>query len=207
MTTRRTFIRHGMLPLLAGAMPAALWLDPARADAATGKDDWIAQALADRERSQRRGQLLLSRFKDPFYVVREALEWEPAHDDVKHVKPFTVPVGFVTDLASIPRAFYSVLRPDGEYIVGAILHDYLYWAQPVGRADADLVLRSSMKEYDVPAAQITALYEAVDKFGGGAWNGNRALRERGEKRVLSKLPNDSKITWADWKKEPGVFAP
>ena len=48
-----------------------------------------------------------------------------------------MPTGFVTDFASIPPIFYSVLRPDGEYAYAAVIHDYLYWTQTRPREDAD----------------------------------------------------------------------
>lgn len=37
-----------------------------------------------------------------------------------------VPAGFVTDFASIPRAFWVVLPPTGKYGKAAVVHDYLY---------------------------------------------------------------------------------
>jgi hypothetical protein len=38
-----------------------------------------------------------------------------------------VPVGFVTDFASIPRAFWSILPPIDNYAKAAVIHDWLYW--------------------------------------------------------------------------------
>jgi len=38
----------------------------------------------------------------------------------------TVPAGFDTDYASIPRIFWPIYPPDGEYAPAAILHDFLY---------------------------------------------------------------------------------
>lgn len=37
-----------------------------------------------------------------------------------------VPAGFVTDFASIPRAFWVVFPPTGKYGKAAVVHDYLY---------------------------------------------------------------------------------
>src|SRR5437868_748210 len=42
------------------------------------------------------------------------------------VQPIVVPAGFVTDFASIPRAFWSGMSPHGQYSRAAVLHDYLY---------------------------------------------------------------------------------
>ncbi len=38
----------------------------------------------------------------------------------------SVPAGFVTDLATVPRIFWTLLPPDGKYAKAAIIHDYLY---------------------------------------------------------------------------------
>lgn len=37
-----------------------------------------------------------------------------------------VPVDFETDFASIPRPFWGLLSPTGDYGKAAVLHDYLY---------------------------------------------------------------------------------
>ena len=41
-------------------------------------------------------------------------------------KCITVPKGFVTDWASVPRILHSILPPRGRYSKAAVLHDYLY---------------------------------------------------------------------------------
>ncbi|MEO5842937.1 MAG: DUF1353 domain-containing protein [Acidimicrobiales bacterium] len=57
-----------------------------------------------------------------------------------NAQTFTVPAGFRTDLASVPRAFVWLLPRYGRYTRAAILHDYL-WRNTallqVSRADAD----------------------------------------------------------------------
>lgn len=37
----------------------------------------------------------------------------------------TVPAGFVSDLASIPRPLWTIFPPDGSYTQAAALHDWL----------------------------------------------------------------------------------
>ncbi|WP_139385602.1 DUF1353 domain-containing protein, partial [Salmonella enterica] len=37
-----------------------------------------------------------------------------------------VPAGFVTDFASVPRIFWTILPSDGKYAKAAIIYDYLY---------------------------------------------------------------------------------
>lgn len=38
---------------------------------------------------------------------------------------YTLPKGFISDGASVPRLFWSVFPPVGEYFGSALLHDYL----------------------------------------------------------------------------------
>ena len=41
-------------------------------------------------------------------------------------KLITIPKGFVWDLSSVPRFLWSLLPPEGDFEVGALIHDYLY---------------------------------------------------------------------------------
>lgn len=78
--------------------------------------------------------LYLSRFRDHIYFLLREISWSPNPDQASSFQSVVVPKGFVTDLASIPRVFWSLLRPDGEYAYSAIIHDYMYWMQnPQGR--------------------------------------------------------------------------
>lgn len=54
---------------------------------------------------------------------------------------YTVPGGFNTDLASIPRVFWNILPPQRADFVGpAILHDYMYDTMVTSRLEADDIL-------------------------------------------------------------------
>jgi hypothetical protein len=68
--------------------------------------------------------LYIGRFADPIYFLTHPIKWtpDPGQDDVQAV---TVPVGFVTDFASIPRMFWSALRPDGNYAWAAVVRSAL----------------------------------------------------------------------------------
>ena len=50
----------------------------------------------------------------------------------------TIPVGFETDLSSVPKFLWSVLPPYGKFLLAPLVHDYLYIVdQTRGRAFAD----------------------------------------------------------------------
>lgn len=111
----------------------------------------------------------------------------------------TVPIHFVTDLASIPAIFFQILPPDGPYTFAAIVHDWLYWHQAGARDEADDTLRDGMKAFGVEQWKIDAIYTAVHKFGQLAWNSNAKLKSQGEGRVLAVIPDSPLITWDAWK--------
>ena len=73
------------------------------------------------------GTLHLSRYREPIYFLTKGISWVPSPTQQADFQRVDVPIGFVTDLASIPRIFWSILRPDGAYTYPAIVHDYLYW--------------------------------------------------------------------------------
>lgn len=77
----------------------------------------------------------------------------------------TVPEGFVTNMASIPRIFWNILPPTGKYAKAAILHDWLYTDRKKPRAECDRILLDGMKSLDVEAWKRYLMYGAVRLFG------------------------------------------
>ena len=114
------------------------------------------------------------------WIVREQLTYRIgiSEDSV------TVPVGFVTDLASIPPALQSFIQQNGPYLLPAVVHDYLYWKQTCTRDQSDRILLLAMIEHDVPTSQRTAIYEAVHWAGTFAWDENARNRKTGLLRIL-----------------------
>jgi len=141
--------------------------------------------------------LHLGRFSDRMYFLREPIGWKP--NPGQDLPEINVPVGFVTDFASIPRVFWSVLPPDGQYTYPAIIHDYLYWNQSISRDKADKILRYAMEDFKVNSATIETIYAGVRAGGWVAWNDNASLKRSGEKRFLKKFPEDPTIEWVVWK--------
>jgi len=151
-----------------------------------------------------KGALILGRFADPIYFVHDPITWMPNKGQEQY-PTVTVPRGFITDLASIPRIFWSLLRPDGLYAYAAIVHDYLYWTQTTSKEVADTILKFGMEDFKVDRASITAIYEAVSLFGRPAWEGNKRLKAAGERRILKIFPTDPTETWGIYKEKLGVL--
>lgn len=91
------------------------------------------------------------------------------HSDVL-ASTITVPAGFQTDLASVPRFLWAVYPPFGKYTEAAIVHDYLYTWQPCTRAQADSVLMEGMQTLGVSWLSRQIIYDNVRAFGGCYWN-------------------------------------
>ena len=97
------------------------------------------------------------------------------------------PVGMITDFASIPRLFWNIMPPTGEYGKAAVIHDYLYqkqgnvcqvWqGQAFSRKECDEILLEAMGVLCVNWLTRRLIYSAVRTFGWAAWNGHKKRKE------------------------------
>jgi len=78
-----------------------------------------------------------------------------------------VHAGFVTDLASIPRPFWAIMPPHGEYAKAAIVHDYIYRTpfENFTRREADDIFLEGMEVLGVAKWRRNVIYYAVRAFG------------------------------------------
>lgn len=98
--------------------------------------------------------------------------------NVDHRGTFDVPAGFHTDLASIPRALWSVLPPVGRYDAAAVVHDFLYQTGAINgvavtRSEADSCLNEAMAVLGVSRWQRWPIYLGVRVGGWVVWNSYR----------------------------------
>lgn len=112
-----------------------------------------------------------------------------------------VPQGFVTDFASVPRFLWSALPPQDQYMLPAVIHDYLYWEQPCTKEQADNLLAIAMMEQKVDRWKQRAVYSAVAHFGRSAWDANHTEKAA---RVLRVIPPGHEhippaMTWAQYR--------
>jgi hypothetical protein len=83
-----------------------------------------------------------------------------------------VPVGFITDLASVPgiaRAFPD-FDPTGLSRRPGVMHDWLYTVKPVTRDVADRFLREALIAEGEAQLVANAFYDAVHLFGESHWS-------------------------------------
>jgi hypothetical protein len=76
----------------------------------------------------------------------------------------SVPAGFRTDFASVPRVFWWLVPPVGRYGKAAVIHDYLYVVKTRSRKEADKIFLEAMEVLDVPKWRRKLIYFAV-RFG------------------------------------------
>lgn len=82
----------------------------------------------------------------------------------------TVPAGFITDFASIPRAVWAWMDPEDPVILfPSALHDYKYTIGDVSREQADGMLKEGMAICGASAFDQFVVYRAVRLFGGSHW--------------------------------------
>jgi len=207
MLTRRTTLACvGMFPFVAvSAENSDAAPRPAFADAEAA-DRWMRNWMrAELKVRGTEGMLYVGRFADPYYFTLDEIGWAPEGDQIGRYQRVRVPIGFVTDFASIPRIFWSALRPDGEYSYAAVIHDYLYWEQPCDRLSADEIFKICMEEFKIGSTTIAAIYAGVRLGGESAWQENLKLKASGKRRVLTRTPKDPKIKWEQWQTMTDVF--
>lgn len=119
---------------------------------------------------------LLSRGVSPSRA--EEKDWillEPLSYDVGHLgsgETITVPAGFVTDFASVPRIFWSIIAPGGLHAAAAVVHDYLYRSEEgrarYSRREADAIFLEAMLASGTPLLRARIMWLAVRGPGGAA---------------------------------------
>ena len=80
----------------------------------------------------------------------------------------TVPKGFKTDYASVPRVFRNIINSYGKHGRAAVVHDWLYSSKctlDVTREEADKIFLEIMKECGVGTIKRQFMYRMVRLFG------------------------------------------
>lgn len=80
----------------------------------------------------------------------------------------TIPAGYQTDFASVPRVFWSVFPPVGKHNPAALVHDYLYDNRIGTRKRADKIFLELMLAYGVHRWGAHCMYWGV-RLGGRKW--------------------------------------
>lgn len=84
-----------------------------------------------------------------------------------------VPSGFLTDGASVPRIFWSLFSPFGDYFRAALVHDYLYSPgnRKFSRRESDRIFLDAMEDAGVSWIKRQTIYRAVRLGGRSSFRG------------------------------------
>ena len=110
-------------------------------------------------------------------------EFEYQSDTLGH--SVVVPLGFITDFASIPQMLRGALPVWNTYGPAAVVHDYLYWTQTTTRETADAVLLEAMRVLGVDDAVAALIHTGVRVGGQASWDNNAELKASGYTRMAS----------------------
>lgn len=146
----------------------------------------------------------------PAFIVLRPLEFTTGPNNEFALQ---VPIGFITDLASIPKLLWWWQSPHESTMAPAIIHDFLYWLQPCTKDEADAVMYIAMLQVGMKKSQIDKVYWGIrTNKAQKAWDENNQARINGEKRFFSEeytynisdLPIDPNATIQDIKGEAAI---
>ncbi len=109
------------------------------------------------------GGVQLQQIDESYWETLAALDYQGRSEVL------TVPAGFRTNLASVPRCAWWLVPRSGRYTPTVVLHDYLAknpGVTKVNRCDADGIFRRSMRELGVPLLRRRMMWTAVRLAGG-----------------------------------------
>ena len=118
----------------------------------------------------------------------------------------TVPKGFITDGASIPKSLQWLYNPFGRYIKAAIVHDFLYSSYNntgINRTLADKIFRHIMQETGVDNRTVRRFYTAVRCFGETSWK-PKLLNEGYKDKAIIDRTKEAKEYYNFWDKVLGL---
>ena len=110
------------------------------------------------------------------YDIREPNTWWTVAEYTRDVNlddgtlvEIRVPIGFRTDMASVPKLFWNIVSRWGVHAAAAVSHDWMYENQHMNRKVADKMFLTAMKEDGVGFFKRWAMYSAVRVGGSKAW--------------------------------------
>ena len=116
------------------------------------------------------GKTILERISSKEYMLKSSLTYENEEFKV------TIKKGLITDGASIPKAFWSIIGCplSGKYVGSALIHDGLYGSHLLSKEESDRLFLDMMKHNGVGAIKRNLMYWAVKVGGRSAYNATSA---------------------------------
>jgi len=132
----------------------------------------------------------MSQFTTPFvgeligrnlWRVKEPFEYHVGEYPSKEI--IKVPIGFITNFASVPRIFWPIISPIDSHGKAAVVHDYCYYTALYPRKRCDEIFLEGMIVLKVGTIKRTLIYHTVRYCGYYNWYKAR-LRERKIKKYF-----------------------
>lgn len=86
-----------------------------------------------------------------------------------HISGHTIPAGFESDGATVPRFLWWYVPPTGPYLPAVLIHDFLYQHAIGSKAQADKTFYTALQQLPVGRCKSRLMYWGVKIFGRGAY--------------------------------------
>jgi len=120
------------------------------------------------------------------WIIRSDFGYDVGEEGSKET--INVPIGFMTDFASVPRILWGAIPRWGKYGNAAVVHDFMYWQQSYPRKRADEILLEGMKVLGVSKILYRTIYYSVRFFGALAWRNNAGRKKNNLQKILKTIP-------------------
>lgn len=127
----------------------------------------------------------MSQFTSPFvgeligknlWKVYEKFEYHVGSYPSEEV--IVVPKGVITNFASVPRIFWSIISPIDEHGKAAVVHDFLYSVGCYSKKRSDEIFREALQVLNVRPWKVFCMFWAVRLFGWFTWINARRIAPR-----------------------------
>lgn len=112
--------------------------------------------------------LIVSPSGDNKWILRDSLIFNYVNGGV--TSTITVPSGFVSDLASIPKVLRPVLNRNGKSRSPSVLHDYLYSTAKYSRKESDCIYYKALRSVGMSWVVANVYHLGVRLFGSSSYN-------------------------------------
>lgn len=114
--------------------------------------------------------LCCKQIEDDLWELTSPLTFDAGYHGI-----FTVPTGFRTDFASVPRVPLAWLYCGGQGEAAAVVHDYLYKVGGVSKDTADRVFYLALRAMGMHPFKSSIMYQAVKVGGWPMWKKYRSM--------------------------------
>ncbi len=114
-------------------------------------------------------QLCCKQLEDDLWELTAPLTYDAGRHGVH-----TVPTGFRTDFASVPRAPLAFWYCGAQGEAAAVVHDFLYKSGQTSKDVADRVFYMALRDMGIGPVKATIMYQAVRVGGWPMWRKYRA---------------------------------